>query len=132
VGGARDAVTIFAIILTLVGVEVGNEFRAKPAIAALERITAPHALVRRDGAAIGVDVETVVPGDVLIMTSGTLLAADARVTLAIRVAADESALTGEAFPVEKVAGDLVLAGTVVVGSRFSNAHMGLLGSVPSA
>lgn len=113
-GELGDAVTIFAIILTLVGVEIGNEFRAKRAIAALEQITAPRALVRRDGKATNVAAEDVVPGDVLIMRSGTLLAADARVTVGISLAADESALTGEAFPVEKVAADSVFAGTVVV------------------
>jgi Ca2+-transporting ATPase len=113
-GELGDAVTIFAIILTLVGVEVGNEFRAKRAIAALEQITAPRAVVRRDGEAISVDAQAVVPGDVLIMRSGTLLAADARLTVAVSLTADESALTGEAFPIEKVAGDSVFAGTAVV------------------
>jgi len=48
-GGLGDALTIFVVILLLVAAEVGNEFRAKRAIAALERIAAPKARVRRAG-----------------------------------------------------------------------------------
>ena len=71
-----DAITIFAVIVLLVAAEVGNEFRAKRAIAALERITAPRARVRRAGRIITVDIETVVPGDVLIVVPGTRISAD--------------------------------------------------------
>ncbi|MBN9566666.1 MAG: cation-transporting P-type ATPase [Alphaproteobacteria bacterium] len=116
-GELGDALTIVAIILILVCVEVGNEFRAKRAIAALERIAAPRARVRRDGKAIGVDTEAVVPGDVLVLTPGTRVAADGQLTTALSLALDEAALTGEAFPAEKAAGDSVFAGTVVMSGE---------------
>ncbi len=116
-GEISDALTIVAIILILVCVEVGNEFRAKRAIAALERIAAPKARVRRDGQVTNVDTEAVVPGDALVLVMGTRVAADARLTAAPSLALDESALTGEAFPVEKAAGEAIFAGTVVVAGE---------------
>lgn len=116
-GELSDALTIFAIILILVLVEVSNEFRAKRAIAALEKIAAPRALVRREAKAIHIDTEAVVLGDVLLLMPGTRLAADARLTLALDLTLDESALTGEAFPAERTVGDEVFAGTVVVAGQ---------------
>jgi len=116
-GGLGDAITIFVVIGLLVAAEVGNEFRAKRAIAALERIAAPKARVRRAGQVTTVDTETVVPGDVLILVPGTRLAPDARLISAINLSVDEAALTGESLPVEKAVGDVVYAGTVVVAGE---------------
>ena len=116
-GGLGDAITIFVVILLLVAAEVGNEFRAKRAIAALERIAAPKARVRREGQVVSIDTETVVPGDLLILVPGTRLAADAGLTAAMNLSVDEAALTGESLPVEKAGGDAVLAGTVVAAGE---------------
>ena len=112
-GGLGDALTIFVVILLLVAAEVGNEFRAKRAIAALERIAAPKARVRRAGQAVTVDTQTVVPGDVLLLLPGTRLAADANLISTVNLGVDEAALSGESLAAEKVAGDAVYAGTVV-------------------
>ena len=116
-GGLGDALTIFVVILLLVAAEVGNEFRAKRAIAALERIAAPKARVRRAGQVVTIDTETVVPGDMLILVPGTRFAADARLISAINLSVDEAALTGESLPAEKAVGDVVYAGTVVVAGE---------------
>lgn len=116
-GNLADAVTIFAVIATLVFVEVYNEFRAKRAIAALERIAALKAHVLRDGALAEVDAEAVVPGDLLVLAPGTRLAADARVARSSGLACDESALSGESMPVDKAAGEPVHAGTVIISGE---------------
>jgi len=116
-GELGDAITIFVVILVLVAAEVVNEFRAKRAIAALERLSAPKARVRRGGEVITTDTETVVPGDLLILVVGTRLAADATLTGVVNLSVDESALTGESLPVEKSAGDGVYAGTVVMAGE---------------
>ena len=113
-GGLADALTIFTVILLLVGAEVGNEFRAKRAIAALERLSTPKARVRRGGKIMMVDTESVVPGDVLILVQGARLAADGKLAKAVNLATDESTLTGESLPVEKSVGDAVDAGAIVV------------------
>jgi len=116
-GGLGDAITIFVVILLLVAAEVVNELRAKRAIAALERLSAPKARVRRAGKVITTDTETVVPGDVLILVPGTRLAADARLGRAVNLSVDESPLTGESLPAEKSVGDVVYAGTVVMAGE---------------
>jgi Ca2+-transporting ATPase len=113
-GKLEDALTILAIILVLVFVEIWNEFRAKKAISSLSRMAAPKTKVWRDGQIREIKSEEVVPGDVLILTSGTRIAADGKVSASFSIQAEESALTGESFPVEKKIGDEVYAGTLVV------------------
>ncbi len=112
-GNLGDAITIFVVILLLVAAEVINEFRAKRAIGALERLSAPKTRVRRDCHVVAVDTETVVPGDILILLPGVRLAADATLSRAVNLSIDESTLTGESLSVEKSAGDAIYAGTVV-------------------
>ena len=119
-GEPRDTITIFAVVLVLVGVEVGNERRAERAIAALGRLAAPLARVVRDGRAVAIATEDVVPGDVVLLEPGARVPADARLIEARGLALDESALTGESVPADKRVGatddreGTVFAGTTVV------------------
>ncbi|WP_028231046.1 cation-translocating P-type ATPase [Paraburkholderia mimosarum] len=113
-GGLGDALTIFTVILLLVGAEIGNEFRAKRAIAALERLSTPKVRVRRGGKITMADIESVVPGDVLVLVQGARLAADGKLMSAVNLSMDESTLTGESLPSEKRVGDAVSAGAIVV------------------
>ncbi len=100
-GKLSDALAILAVILTLVSVEVWNERRAENAIAALHKLAEPTASARRDGQAIEIPAEAVVPGDVILLRAGRRVPADARLLEAYGLAADESSLTGESVPVEK-------------------------------
>ena len=112
-----DALTIFTIILLLVLAEVGNEYRAKKAIAALSDIASPVARVRRGGQVAGIDALGVVPGDLLVLDQGTRVAADGILLQAVDLEVDESALTGESFPLRKEPGTPVSAGTVVLAGE---------------
>jgi P-type Ca2+ transporter type 2C len=116
-GKLEDAITIFTVIILLVLAEVYNEFRAKKAIAALAKIAAPKTKVRRDDNITEIESENVVPGDILILTSGTKIAADAKVAGALNLQVDESALTGESFPQDKNDNDEIYAGTIVVAGE---------------
>ena len=116
-GKLQDAITIFVVIFTLVMAEVYNEFRAKKAIASLEKIAAPKTKVLRDGIITEIDSENVVPGDILILTAGTKIAADGQIQESIGLQVDEAALTGESFPREKNIKDEIFAGTVVVSGE---------------
>ena len=129
-GTLEDAVTIFAIIFTLVALEVVNEQRASRAIDALRELAEPTAAVVRDGKRQEVPVETVVPGDLLVLEAGRRVPADARLVEADHLANAEAALTGESVPVEKDAEavlpadtppaerrNLIFAGTTVVRGR---------------
>ena len=74
-----DAIDIFSIIAGLIFAEVWNEYRAKKTIISLSKLAAPTAKVMRDGASINIQTERVVPGDLLLLTSGREVAADGRV-----------------------------------------------------
>ncbi len=116
-GKPEDAATIFTIIFVLVLVEIWNEYRAKKAISALSRIAAPKTRVHRDGRIAEVRTEEIVPGDVLIFTQGTRVAADTKLLVSFSLQVDESSLTGESLPVEKKAGDELYAGTLAVSGE---------------
>ncbi|MDY6985156.1 MAG: cation-transporting P-type ATPase [Candidatus Thermoplasmatota archaeon] len=116
-GALADAITIFSIILVLVFVEVYNEYRAKKAINSLEQMAAPRARVLRDEKEAEVPSMEIVPGDLLILTTGTKVAADAKIARSIGLQLDESPLTGESLPVEKKGGDEIYAGTTVLSGE---------------
>jgi len=116
-GKLEDSLTIFVVIFLLVFAEVYNEYRAKKAISALEKIAAPKTKVLRDGVITEVDSEQVVPGDTLVLITGTKIAADAKLKNSVGVQIDQSILTGESFPQEKKDGDDVFAGTIVVAGE---------------
>lgn len=113
-GKLTDAITIFSIIFTLVIVEVLNEFRAKKTIDSLEKLSSPKTKVIRDSKITEIDSEEVVPDDIIILTSGTKVAADAIVEMSIGLQTDDSALTGEALPQDKEKGSNIYAGTIVL------------------
>jgi Ca2+-transporting ATPase len=136
-GKLEDAFTIFIVIALLVFAEVYNEFRAKKAIASLEKIAAPRTKVMRDGKLTEIDSENVVPDDLLILTSGTKVAADAKIQKSTGLQFDESALTGESFPREKEIGDEIYAGTIVLSGEgsavvFSTGKSTKLGEIAAA
>ena len=102
---------------------VWQERQVGQASEALQRLGAATAQVPRDGAAARVSAAEVVPGDVLILTPGDQVAADARMIDAPNLEIDEASLTGESLLVSKgldesnESGRVVLEGSdVVVGT----------------
>jgi Ca2+-transporting ATPase len=116
-GKLSDSFTIFAVIIFLVLAEVYNEYRAKKAIASLEKMTAPRARVKREGQIAEIETEEIVPGDMLILSVGTNIAADSKIRDALGIQVDEAALTGESFPRDRGEGDEVYAGTIVLSGE---------------
>jgi Ca2+-transporting ATPase len=102
-GGWADGLTIFVVILILVGTEVYNEYRAGHTIAALFALTKPTAHVLRGGETEEIPSDQVVPGDTIVLQVGQRVPADARLLEAYGLAVDESPLTGESVPVDKQA-----------------------------
>ena len=104
-----------AMILTLITLGKFLETRAKgktgDAIRALMDLSPKTAQVRRDGEILEIPVEEVRLGDTVIVRSGGAIPVDGTVTEG-RASVDQSALTGESVPVEKIPGDAVAAATI--------------------
>ncbi len=104
-----------AMILTLVTFGKFLETRAKgktgDAIRQLMNLRPQTATVRRDGAELEIPVEEVRVGDIVLVRSGGAIPVDGSI-LSGRASVDQSALTGESIPVEKAAGDSVVAATI--------------------
>jgi len=96
-----DAVIIILVITINALLGVFQELKAGKAIEALQKLTHPKALVRRNGTANEIDSEKIVPGDILILDAGRIISADIRMVESINLQVDESSLTGESVPSEK-------------------------------
>ena len=127
-GGVADAVVIVGVVFLNAAIGTATESQSELSIAALMKTAEPKTLVSRDGAAIPTRGEDVVPGDVLVLSRGSYVPADARLLSTENLSVDESALTGESVPAEKTVeplsarvlplGDrtnMVYRGTVVTG-----------------
>ena len=105
-GDVPSAVIILVILGVSVALDTVQEGSAKRAAEALRQSVALKAEVKRDGAFVSVDAETVVPGDVFRVGVGDIIPADAMVLEASAFTANEAALTGEPYGVVKRPGEV--------------------------
>ena len=125
-----DPIIIVGIVALNAMLGVAQESRAEKAIEALKKMSAPKSRVLRNGRVHVIETEDVVAGDIIILRSGDMIPADARLIESVNLACEESALTGESLPLDKdhnakpledcPVGDrktMVFAGTVVVSGR---------------
>lgn len=104
VGEVHEAIIIGLIILASCGMGFLQEYSATRAMDALKRSISQRATVLRGGVETEIPVEEVVPGDILKMAAGTLIAADGLILDANEFNVSEAVLTGETFPVVKAPG----------------------------
>ena len=108
-----DAGLILLILLANGVFGFVQDYRAERSMAALRAMATPDATVVRGGEEQTIPAEELVPGDVVVLTAGDAVPADARVLESQALSVDESALTGESLPVDKrpdaVASDTPLA-----------------------
>ncbi|MDI9244659.1 HAD-IC family P-type ATPase [Marinobacter sp. CHS3-4] len=97
---------VFILIVLLINAIIGTvqEFSAQKAAAALKQMMKGTAHVLRDGQILTVEVEEIVPGDSVLLSSGDKVPADIQLLSASSLAVDESMLTGESLAVAKNAG----------------------------
>lgn len=100
-GDSAEAIAILVVLVLNAAVGFATEWQAGRALDALRRQSRTNAQVRRDGFETTVDAEELVPGDIIILNAGDRVPADARLLEAVRLQAEESALTGESTTVEK-------------------------------
>ncbi|MEQ1769535.1 MAG: magnesium-translocating P-type ATPase [Devosia sp.] len=117
-GERTEAGIVFAIVLASATLGFLQEYRAADAVAKLRSLLKLNADVLRDGVFEAIAMENVVPGDVVRLRTGSLVPADAVLLSAVALHVDESALTGESFPLEKHEADTSVAddNMVLMGS----------------
>ncbi len=102
-GQHLEAAAVVVAIVLNVAIGFFTEWRATRSMEALQRLGKAEARVRRNGRLRSVPAHALVPGDIVLMEGGDVVPADLRIVEASRLAADESALTGESVPVPKQA-----------------------------
>jgi Ca2+-transporting ATPase len=100
-GDLQEGLTLFGFVVITLGLTLYQEGKTERAIEALRDLTSPRALVIRDGAPQRIAGRDVVRGDLLQLSEGDRVPADALLVSADGVQADESLLTGEPVPVSK-------------------------------
>ena len=121
-GETTDAIVILIIIVFAAGLGFFQEYRAGQAISALKKMAAPTASVLRGGGDSEVAARELVPGDVILISMGDMLPADARVIEEFNLRTNEAPLTGESNAVDKTAEPI--GGTVNLGDRLNMVFAG--------
>ncbi len=106
VGEIKDAAIILIIVTFSVILDFFQEYRAGKAAEKLRKSVALKSIVLREGGKREILSSELVPGDIIILSAGSLVPADGRLLSAKGVFANQALLTGESFPVEKSAIDL--------------------------
>jgi Ca2+-transporting ATPase len=116
--------TVVLAGLTVFNAVIGlrQEAKAEESVKALAQMMMTIARVRRDGQAIEIDAEELVPGDIVLVEAGNRVPADGRVSLAATLEIEEAALTGESLPVGKST-EPVTGQDVPLGDRTCMAYM---------
>lgn len=107
-GEIVDGIAIIAIVILNAIIGFAQEYRAEKAAAALAHLAAPHCRVIRDGHSAVVAATEIVPGDILLLEGGDLVAADARLIESSVLRVNEAPLTGESQAVDKLTDTLSL------------------------
>ena len=113
-GDLQEGLTLFGFVVVTLGLTLYQEGKTERAIDALRDLTSPRAMVIRDGQPQRIAGRDVVRGDLLKLSEGDRVSADALLLSADGVRVDESLLTGEAVPVGKrvaQSGELAVSAT---------------------
>lgn len=121
VGEIEDTFIILAIVVVNAFLSLYQEGKAEAAIESLQKMSAPTAKVIRDGITTEVSSTELVPGDIIILETGSIVPADIRILDSSNLKIDESSLTGESVPVEKD-GRIKYDGLMEIGDRENLAY----------
>jgi Ca2+-transporting ATPase len=100
-GHTIEALAIAVIVLFAAVLGFYQEYRAERALEALRQLSAPSAVVLRDGREQSIPAREVAPGDIIFLRTGDKIPADGRLVDSVNLKCDEAVLTGESMPVEK-------------------------------
>jgi len=123
IGEYVDAIIILSVVVLNAVIGVVQEYKAEKAIEALQKMTTPKALVRRDGEVKEISSEQIVPGDIIVIDAGRFIPADLRLIDSANLQIEESALTGESVPSDKNAKAIFEDPKTPIGDKSNMAFM---------
>jgi len=100
-GDIREAVMLLSFVFVVMGITLYQERKTERALEALRDLSSPRALVIRDGEQKRIAGREVVRGDIIVLSEGDRIPADAKLVSCVNLSIDESLLTGESVPVRK-------------------------------
>lgn len=115
VGSFRN-LTFLPVIIGNTVIGIFQELRAKKTLDKMSMLNAPHSIVVRDGAQQQIQSEELVKDDIIILSAGNQICADATV-LSGSISVNESLLTGESDEIKKKSGDGLMSGSFVVSGQ---------------
>ncbi len=116
IGKEINSIVIFAVLSVNAVMGFVQESRASKVMESLKELSAPKAKVLRSGEVMEIATKDIVPGDVILLESGTKIPADGRVIESVRLQVSEAALTGESQPIYKIT-DVIKADTGIAGRQ---------------
>lgn len=119
--GLLDTYIIMGILLLNAFIGAYQEMKAQKSMEALKKMAAPMAKVIRGGEPYIINVEDVVPGDIVVLEAGDIVPADIRITESVNMSIQESSMTGESVPVEKTS-EAIPEQEVPLGDRKNMAY----------
>lgn len=123
-GNVESTLVIFAVIVMNAVLGTIQYVKARKSLDSLKELSAPHTKVIRGGSLVEIPSREVVPGDVMVLEAGDLVAADGRILLGQSLQVNESSLTGESTHVDKKEGQL--EEEAALGDRFNMVFSGSL------
>ncbi|WP_442756269.1 HAD-IC family P-type ATPase [Methylocystis sp. JAN1] len=124
-GGAADAVVVLSVVALNAGIGYATEVQTERAVRALSQPAGESAPVIREGARETIRIAHAVPGDMLELRPGVIVAADARIVASDGLTINEATLTGESAPAPKSAGPLERR-NVALADRANIAYRGTI------
>jgi Ca2+-transporting ATPase len=113
-GKHTDTIILLIAYVPIVGVDVLLELRSQKALRSLKSTLKSTCHVLRDGKNKIISTKELVPGDLLLLEEGQTLPADGKLLEVSNLTIDESSVTGESVPIEKIKDDGALSGTTIL------------------
>ncbi|MDD4584983.1 MAG: HAD-IC family P-type ATPase, partial [Bacilli bacterium] len=101
-----DSLIILIVVIFNSILGVVQESRAEKSLEALKKMSSPLCKVLRDGSTFQIETKDLVPGDIIMVDAGDYVPADSRIIDSYNLKVDESALTGESVPVDKISSEI--------------------------
>jgi Ca2+-transporting ATPase len=116
-GDLGEGIILLSTISIIILIAFFQHRKTEKALDALRNLSAPHALVERDGEFKRIPSRELVIGDLVAIHEGDRIASDGKLLEAFALEIDESVLTGEALAIQKNTGDQLFGGTLVTRGR---------------